>query len=42
MALKTEDLGKIEREFPEFYFELFESSVNRFKQTMKIKNHLIE
>jgi len=42
MALKVEDLTKIEFEFPEIYEELFLNSFNRFKLSIKIKKQVIE
>lgn len=41
MGLKIEDLSKIEYEFPDIYAELFVSALNRFKQSLKIKNKVI-
>jgi len=38
MALKTEDLSKINSEFPEIYTELFLNAYNRYKMTCKIKS----
>jgi hypothetical protein len=42
MGLKIEDLGKVEREFPEFYIDIFHSSLTRLKHTLKIKNQVIK
>jgi hypothetical protein len=37
MALKVEDLAKIETEFPDIYKELFMSAYNRYRLSLKIK-----
>lgn len=42
MALKTDDLAKIHREFPDIYAELFVSALNRYKAARKLKKEVIE
>jgi CRP-like cAMP-binding protein len=42
MALKTEDLSKINSEFPDIYAELFVSAYNRFKMAIKLKKQVID
>ena len=42
MALKIEDLSKINSEFPHIYAELFLSAYNRYKKAIRLKKMTIE
>jgi hypothetical protein len=41
MCLKIEDLDKIQKEFSEYYSDLFAMAFPRYKEAMKIKHKII-